>query len=284
MASLVRKLDAHKPGWLDTNIHYEVITGSQSYGCAGPDSDVDVAGFAIPPKAVIFPHLAGEIPGFGTQLPRFEQWQHKSPDYTIYGIVKFFDLCMGCNPNMIDTLFVPDRCVIHCTSIGQMVRDARHLFLCKKAWHTFKGYAYSQQKRIKDEANLPQTSKRRALIEQFGYDVKFAYHIVRLMNECRQILEEQNIDLERDREQYKAVRRGEWTLDYLNNWFQEQMLSLEPLYNSSPLRHTPDESAIKALLMQCLEEHYGSLSDAVARVGRETEILRDLQIVLDKYR
>jgi predicted nucleotidyltransferase len=52
--------------------------GSQAYGVNTDTSDLDIYGVCIPPKEMIFPHLAGEIPGFGQQIQRFEMWQeHK---------------------------------------------------------------------------------------------------------------------------------------------------------------------------------------------------------------
>jgi predicted nucleotidyltransferase len=127
--------------------------GSVAYGVAGDDSDSDIYGWCIPPKEMVFPHLAGQIPGFGKQIQRFQQYQQhhiidestkKEYDFSIYNIVKFFQLCMDNNPNMVDALFVPERCVLHCNAIGNIVRENRRLFLHKGCWHKFRGYAYSQ--------------------------------------------------------------------------------------------------------------------------------------------
>lgn len=63
------------PSWLEPNVQYACIMGSVAYGCSSDTSDMDVYGFTIPPKHQVFPHLAGEIPGFGTQSNKFEQWQ-----------------------------------------------------------------------------------------------------------------------------------------------------------------------------------------------------------------
>jgi hypothetical protein len=59
------------PKWLPDNVHYETMMGSVAYGVSGDTSDVDIYGFAIPPKEMVFPHLAGEIEGFSTkgQMP-----------------------------------------------------------------------------------------------------------------------------------------------------------------------------------------------------------------------
>jgi len=236
----------HPPGWLCDNLCYETMMGSVAYGVSSDSSDMDVYGICVPPKDVVFPHLAGEILGFGTQVKRFESWQEhhvavlgKSWDFAIFGIVKFFQLAMENNPNVIDSLFTPRRCVLSSTAIGEYIREHRVDFLHKGAWHKFKGYAYSQLNKIKTKTP---TGKRVELVEQFGYDVKFAYHVVRLLLEVEQILVARDMDLERDREQLKAIRRGEWTLEQLAQWAKDKEKALEALYHASSVTYEPDEA------------------------------------------
>jgi predicted nucleotidyltransferase len=151
-----RKL-IHPPQWLSNNTMYLCVMGSIAYGCDTDASDFDVYGFAVPPKDVVFPHLAGYIQGFGKEPKPFNQWTQthildvdalgghgRDYDFSVYSIVRYFHLCMDNNPNMVDSLFVPQDCVLHATAVGGMVREKREIFLSKKAWHTFKGYAYSQ--------------------------------------------------------------------------------------------------------------------------------------------
>jgi len=150
------------PNFVIDNTHYLTIMGSHAYGVAdtsvkdGKIPDFDIYGFCIPPRDYLFPHLRGEIQGFGTPGPRFEQWQKahildatanggkgKEWDFQIFGLVKYFELCRENNPNMIDSLYTPQNCIIHATEVGQLVRDNRHLFLSKLAWKKFRGYAWS---------------------------------------------------------------------------------------------------------------------------------------------
>jgi len=63
------------PKHLKGSIQYETMVGSISYGVSTNISDIDIYGFCIPPKEMIFPHLAGCIPGFGKQQKNFEQYQ-----------------------------------------------------------------------------------------------------------------------------------------------------------------------------------------------------------------
>jgi len=62
------------PKQLKNSIHYEVMTGSISYGLSTKSSDIDVAGFFIPPIAYIFPFSYGYIYGFGKKPPKFESY------------------------------------------------------------------------------------------------------------------------------------------------------------------------------------------------------------------
>ena len=191
---LLEKLEKQElisaPKWLTSNTLYLTIMGSMAYGVNNDDSDLDIYGFCAPPKNVVFPHTAGVIKGFGNQGEQFEQWQQHhiksldgktEYDFAVYNIVKYFDLCMANNPNMLDSLFTPDNCVVHRTKVSDIVRENRRMFLHKGAWHKYKGYAFAQMKKIKGGANQS-NEKRAANTEKFGYDVKFGYHVVRLID------------------------------------------------------------------------------------------------------
>jgi len=276
------------PEWLVDNVHYLTIMGSNAYGVSSDVSDEDIYGFCIPNKDMIFPHLRGEIPGFGKRYEIFETWQQhhiedkdsgKEYDFQVFSIVKYFDLCMACNPNIIDSLFTPRRCIIHTTQIGELVRENRKLFLHKGAWHRFKNYAYSQMHKI--DIKDPK-GKRKVMVDKYGLDLKFAYHVVRLLNECQMILDEYDLDLERNREQLKSIRRGEWTLEQVKDYFGEKEKILEKSYSESKLPIGPDENAIKDLLLKCLEHHFGNLDKAVHVEGRHESALREISNICKK--
>lgn len=160
---LSKKNLIHPPKWLPDNSIYLTVMGSQAYGVSTDTSDQDIYGVCIPPKELVFPHLAGEIPGFGRQIQRMEVWQEhhvQNPDkkveydFAVYSIVKFFQLCMENNPNMIDSLFVPRTAIIHSTPIAEIIRENRKLFLHKGAWHKFKGYAYAAINKLRGKTMI----------------------------------------------------------------------------------------------------------------------------------
>ena len=296
MGSIIDKLCKKQlitpPSFLKNNVHYEVMMGSVAYGVSSDNSDIDVYGFCIPPKEVVFPHLSGEIIGFGRQKKRFDQFQQhhikdksndKEYDITIYSIVKYFHLCMENNPNMIDSLFVPRRCILHSTQLGEHVRENRKMFLHKGAWYKFKGYAYSQVNKMNTK-KPEKGSTRYDMVMEHGYDLKFAYHVVRLLNEIEQILIEHDIDLEKNREQLKSIRRGDWTKQQIINYAETKEKDLESLYTNCTLPHGPDEEKIKKLLLECLEMHYGSLSDAIHQDISVENVLNDMSDYIENIR
>ena len=276
------------PAFLPNNMMYETMMGSVAYGVSTDDSDRDVYGFCIPPKDDIFPHLAGEIPGFGHPATRFEQFQEAHItgqdcewDLSIYSIVKYLSLCMESSPNMIDSLFTAQDCVLHITRVGTLVRENRQLFLHKGCWPRFKGYAYSQLHKMRSKSPI---GKRKKLREEFGYDVKYAYHVVRLLDECEQILMEGDIDLRRNREHLKAIRRGDVPEKDIFSWAANKERQLEQLYHESKLPDAPDVPRIRKLLLNCLEEHYGKLDGCVVNVDDAVAELRAIHAILKRSR
>ena len=251
---------------------YEVIMGSMAYGVSGNSSDIDLYAVCVPQKEALFPHLNGMVPGFAPQPDPPHVWQRhhikteegtkqeKEYDVASYSIVSFFRLAAENNPNIIDALFVPPRCIVNQSDIGKNMRENRRLFLHKGAFDKFKGYAYSQMKQI---ATRKPVGKRAELVEKFGYDVKFAYHVVRLANEAEQILRTGDLNLEANKEELKAIREGAWTLEYLQKWFEDRTLMLDKLRLDSKLRDKPDWVALNNVLLGCLETKFGSLSQAM---------------------
>lgn len=292
--SLIGKLKKHElihpPKFLENNMLYLTTMGSQAYGVSTDNSDLDLYGFCMPPLETLFPNsYGGEIEGFTKKANRFEQWsQHsiKSPDsdtvydFTVYNIAKYFRLTADANPNMVDSIFTPQHCVTFNTEIGQMVRDNRKMFLSKKVMHTFRGYAYQQQHKMKSKENSA-NPRRQADIDAVSYDCKYAYHLVRLLYGAEQILVTGDYDIQRDREVLKSIRRREWTMEQLDTFFESKLKHIEDAYAASTIPHGPDEDAIGKLLLNCIEHHYGSISRVLAT---KSVLADEIQAVLDRHK
>lgn len=126
-------------------------------------------------------------------------------------------------------------------------------------------------------------SKRAIDVKIKKQETKFLTHAVRLLLQIEQIMVEHDLDLERNSEILKSVRKGEWTFEQLDEWLKKKESSLEDLYIKSSLPHSPDEPAIKELLLNCLEMHFGSLDRAVVREQSVDQLVHELKELVRKY-
>jgi hypothetical protein len=104
------------------------------------------------------------------------------------------------------------------------------------------------------------------------------------MLQCEQILVEHDLDIERNSEVLKSIRRGEWTLPQLTSWFEVKEKSLETLYANSTLQDKPDEESLKRLLLQSLEMHYGTLTSTVVQTSSMGTLLSELEALVERYK
>jgi|AntRauTorcE11897_2_1112592.scaffolds.fasta_scaffold00240_29 predicted nucleotidyltransferase len=291
MSSVVKKLVKH--GLMNpsndfvSETVYEVIMGSMAYGVSSDTSDMDVYAVCVPDKTMVFPHLGGQITGFGPNPKPFQVFQkhhmeldEKEYDVVVYSLVFYFQLCYENNPNMLDSLFVPDRCVIAANDVGQHMRSHRKLFLSKRVFDKLRGYAFGELKKL-EKYNPKKGGKRGSDFEKYGYDAKSAYHVVRLMLEAEMVLHENDLDLERNREQLKFVRRGGYTLVELHDWFQHKEKELTTIHASSSLPLTADYERLRVLLLECLEMHFGSLEVARHADAKAVEMLERVRRIVN---
>ena len=123
---------------LGKNIAYLTLAGSISYGTDTEKSDTDIRGFAVESVDDL---LTGKA---------FEQVENKTTDTVIYGLRKFFHLCAGGNPNVIELLGTKPEHILYMNEVGKKVRDNAEIFLSKRAFKSFAGYATAQLRRLQN--------------------------------------------------------------------------------------------------------------------------------------
>jgi len=131
-----------------------------------------------------------------------------------------------------------------------------------------------------------ESSNRAEDVKVNKFDCKYSYHIIRLLSEAEQILATGDLDLqEKGRvEHMKAIRRGDVPEADIIKWASEKESDLEKLYAESSLPWGPDEKAIKKLLLECLEEHYGSIDNCIGQPDWAIQGLRDIDELVQKFR
>lgn len=249
-----------------SNSVYITRMGSYVYGASSADSDTDLYAVIVPPAHHILPALNKYI-GFGPKPPSFDTWQKAdlestsatplpSLDVSAYNIVKYFQLVADANPNMVDSLFVPEKHWVYASNFWFDVYHNRHLFLSKAIFPRYYGYATSNTKKLQDRQA---TGKRKATIEQYGYDIKAAYHLYRLMSEALEMAETGTLTLEDDHRSQvmRNIRAGEYTLDE----FQLGMRVLEDKFKDAETKSTLPDSVdwneLNYLLWTTLDKAYG---------------------------
>ena len=97
---------------------------------------------------------------------------------------------------------------------------------------------------------------RSALEEKFGYDTKHAYHLVRLIRMCREILTTGKVQVKRpDRVELLAIRNGAWTYEQLIEFAEREELELNELYNTTNvLPKVPDKERLDKLCMELIAQ------------------------------
>src|SRR5678815_5144316 len=118
--------------------------GSVAHGMYVPKSDPD----SIDDKDVMGVYIAPieHYLGFGRNDVN-EKWEGEW-DCVFYELRKFIGMLLNCNPNVLSLLWLKDNGIIYESPLGRLLRENRDLFVTKKAYHSFSGYAHDQFKKM----------------------------------------------------------------------------------------------------------------------------------------
>lgn len=236
--------------------------GSMMYGTNTKESDEDFTGVFMPDRT---------RSGMGTKNIDFVEYRTNSTksnkrntaedtDCTLYSLKKWVILATNNNPNILELFFTPDKSILHTSPVWKKLCDNKHLFISLKTFHSFRGYAHSQRKRL--ELRSGNNTGRTDLIEKYGFDCKLASHNIRLYLECIQLLKEQQITFPLpERNVVIQIKTGEWAGDEGFQKFlklsDELSTRCQSLYDTSKLRHSPAQEDINNLLIEIMEDYLG---------------------------
>lgn len=137
---------------LGNNIILLGLGGSHAYGTNVATSDVDIRGVAI------------EKPEDIIGLQTFEQFNNDETDTVIYSFNKICKLLADCNPNIIEILGLDDDQYIYKSKLGEELLKNKDMFLSKRIYFTFGGYAKANLKKLENALardNYPEEVKNR---------------------------------------------------------------------------------------------------------------------------
>ncbi len=186
----------------------EVGSGVHGVAIAGTDDHDEMGVYIEPAECVI--GLAGQQKHY---ISRTKPEGHRSgpgdTDLVMYSLRRYLGLAVAGNPTVLTPLFAPESSVYAVTELGEELRELREAFLSQQALRKFLGYLDGQTERLQGRGNM--RVNRPELIEQYGYDTKYASHALRLALQGIEIAEHARLTLpmpEADRLRVRAMKTG----------------------------------------------------------------------------
>ncbi len=234
------------------------IVGSELHGTglAGTEDHDEMGVYIEPPELVL---------GF-RQMEHY-QWrskpegvksEHGDTDLIMYSLRKYMSMAMQGNPSILLLLFCPEEFILYNTNIGRELREITPHIISKRAAPRFVGYLNSQKSRLTGEKK-GHTPNRPELIEQFGYDTKYAMHALRLGYQGIELMQTGTITLPINGstgEYLRSVRRGEVSYQAVLDDLDYVESALIKVTNKSPLQDEPNKDFIEKWLLNTHREHW----------------------------
>jgi predicted nucleotidyltransferase len=180
-------------------------------------------------------------------------------DVVTYEYLKMVKMLLKSNPNVLSLLWLKDNLYIHKNAWGQVLLDNRDLFSSKLMYDSHVKYAESQLKRM-SQPNLYlgyMGTKRKKLVDKFGYDTKMASHAIRLMKMCVEFMDTGVLNVYRteDVTELIDIKCGEWKLDDVLEYAKDLREKADRLYVTTSLPEKPAFDLIEEITMDCLREY-----------------------------
>lgn len=197
--------------------------------------------------------LCIERPEYLIGLQKFEQYIYRTQaegvrsgygdlDLTVYSLRKWTRLALAGNPTVLIPLFVPQSEVVIDTEVGKGLRKHPERFLSKLTAGRFLGYMKAQREQLLGLRGKKHTN-RPELVDVYGFDTKFAYHMMRLGLQGVELLTTGALTLpipEPDRTWLRELRGGEHTKEEALARAVDLENQLLVLRDSSHLPDTPN--------------------------------------------
>jgi hypothetical protein len=222
--------------------------------------DRDEMGICIEPREYVI-----GLQGFEQYITRTQPEGHRSGpgdlDLTIYSARKWMRLALAGNPTILLPLFVPEDAILVLHPIAEELLMRRDMILSKEAGDRFLGYLNRQRESLLSRNGKGRDVTRPELVEQFGFDTKFAGHMVRLGLQGVELMETGRITLpvpEPWRTWITGLRVGKHSQAEALHLTLDLEEKLRQLRTTSPLPDHPDRRAADKWLVSAYERTWGS--------------------------
>ena len=204
-----------------------------------------------------------EPPEFVVGLERFEHFVYRTQpegvrsragdlDVVLYCLRKYARLALAGNPTVLLVLFAPPECISVSTPLGLRLQGMAPALISRQASEKFLGYLRAQRERLVGERGQMRVW-RPDLVRRYGYDTKYAMHMLRLGHQGKELLETGHITLpmpEPTRSHLLDVRQGQLPLSDVLREAEELEAALKDLQSTSPLPAEPDRAEVNRFLAE----------------------------------
>ncbi len=206
---------------------YRCVIGSQAYGLADAESDIDRRGIYLP-TAEMHWSLYG-VP---------EQLENDETQEAYWELQKFLVLALKANPNVLECLFTP--LVEKATPLAEELLAMKSIFLSRMVYQTYNGYVMSQFKKIASD-----------LRNHGGVKWKHVMHLIRLLLSGIGVLRDGFVPVKvaAHRDQLLAIRRGEVPWDDVERWRLSLHQEFNAAFETTKLPERPDYERADAFLI-----------------------------------
>jgi type III secretory pathway component EscV len=140
--------------------------------------------------------------------------------------------------------------------MGKELLDNRTMFSSQIAYDSFVGYAVSQLKKMQSQSYQGYMGeKRKELVKKYGYDVKNASHLIRLLRMGKEFLETGELQVYRttDRDELLGIKQGKYTLTQIEQMYNQLFAEIDVAKFKCQLPKEPDFAKVSALAERLIE-------------------------------
>jgi uncharacterized protein len=237
--------------------------GSHSHGTYVPPEDefgvddIDLMVICVPP------------PQFKLGLKDWQhaEYKHGRHDVVFYEWGKWLHMLRKSNPNVLGTLWLhsedvlddPHQFQLDAFPAYEMLVRNRARLLSKQMYPAFIGYAKGQLYKMMHHAHQGYMGdKRKQLVERFGYDVKNAAHMIRLLRMACEAFEQGTLTVRRpDAAELIEIKQGRWSLERVVEEANHLFVRAEGALQHTMLPEFPDDLFIQRMMLKGYSNSWG---------------------------
>lgn len=173
-------------------------------------------------------------------------------DLSVYGLRKYLHLALKGNPTILLALFAPQEFIFRHDVRGFQLQALAPYIVSKQCYWPWRGYMTQQHERLlglRGQRNVT----RPELVDRYGYDTKYAGHIVRLGLQGEEILTTGKMTLpmpQEHRDLVLKIRTGGYTLAAVSEIIIDVEKRIEAAFQKTTLRDQPDRETVQKWMLR----------------------------------